>query len=291
MHTVVVANPIRRAAEPAVARLRRRATVLGMEPPHVEWTTPGRDGAEQAAAAVAAGARLVIACGGDGTVRRVVGALVGTDAHLGILPVGRGNVAAHNLGMSRRRLDATLLGTAEPCDLLQLEVELADGTRRVEWCLSMAGLGWDARAISGMAGEGSWPGYFTAGLRYLGAPGIDVRITTPTQRYVGPVWSVFLGNLPSVPPGIRLFDGAGPGSGLMTVAAVAPGGLTGWPGLALRRILARPSEARYAFRHTAGIELTPSAPCALQVDGDVIDDVVSVRAQIRPAAVQVRGMR
>jgi diacylglycerol kinase family enzyme len=49
--------------------------------------------------AVANGARLVVAAGGDGTASTVAAALVGTDASLGILPLGTLNHFAKDLGI------------------------------------------------------------------------------------------------------------------------------------------------------------------------------------------------
>ncbi|MBC7881327.1 MAG: YegS/Rv2252/BmrU family lipid kinase [Anaerolineae bacterium] len=58
-------------------------------------TTPDEDGEGLAAAAAQAGAKLVIAAGGDGTVAAVARGLVHTPTVLGIIPMGtRNNVAA-----------------------------------------------------------------------------------------------------------------------------------------------------------------------------------------------------
>lgn len=54
----------------------------------------------RAKAAVDAGARLVIAAGGDGTMSAVAGALAGSDTRLGILPLGTLNHLARDLGIS-----------------------------------------------------------------------------------------------------------------------------------------------------------------------------------------------
>jgi YegS/Rv2252/BmrU family lipid kinase len=62
-------------------------------------TSRDREADQCARAAVAAGAELVIAAGGDGTVSAVAGALVGTDVALGIVPRGTSNSIAAALGI------------------------------------------------------------------------------------------------------------------------------------------------------------------------------------------------
>ena len=52
-----------------------------------------------ARAAIARGVRLVIAAGGDGTINAVAAAVAGTQAALGVLPVGTLNHFARDLGM------------------------------------------------------------------------------------------------------------------------------------------------------------------------------------------------
>ncbi len=80
----------------------------------VEWDTsmtrwPGH-AAEIAQEARQAGVDVVAAYGGDGTLREVAGALVGSDIPLAILPGGTGNVFATELGIPRNiRLAARLI--------------------------------------------------------------------------------------------------------------------------------------------------------------------------------------
>lgn len=50
--------------------------------------------------AIASGARLIVAAGGDGTVNTVASAVLGTDAILGVLPIGTLNHFARDLGLS-----------------------------------------------------------------------------------------------------------------------------------------------------------------------------------------------
>ena len=59
----------------------------------------GRRCAERAAEVVKGGTSLVIACGGDGTISAVAGALAGTRARLGVIPLGTLNHFARDLGI------------------------------------------------------------------------------------------------------------------------------------------------------------------------------------------------
>jgi diacylglycerol kinase (ATP) len=50
--------------------------------------------------AIKAGIKLIVVAGGDGTIDSVVGAMVGSDATLGIIPTGTRNNVAFNLGIT-----------------------------------------------------------------------------------------------------------------------------------------------------------------------------------------------
>src|SRR5687768_8867145 len=72
--------------------------------------------------AIREGAELVIAGGGDGTVNAIAGALAGSDAMLGILPLGTFNHFARDLGIPADLAPAAdALARAQP-----LMVDLAE---------------------------------------------------------------------------------------------------------------------------------------------------------------------
>lgn len=290
---VVVANAVLPRARHLVTRLLRRAAELALSSPIVEWTTPVDGGFERASAALARGAEVVVACGGDGTVRRVAAAVAGTGKDLAILPAGRANVAAFNLGISRRtgrrQLDRILLGDARPCDAVEITYRLVSGEQRSEMFVSMAGLGYDAAAIHGMRGGGRWLPYFTAGSRYLRAEHVELEVMTSNQRLSGAAWSVFIGNLAQVPPGIQLFAGAGPDSHELVTAVVRPPGYAEWVSVAAGRLLRGRSDPYYSFRRAPWVEVAPRNPLPLQLDGDVIPEVAWLRAVVLPGALRVRG--
>jgi hypothetical protein len=94
---VVVANPTK--VEPGTREaMAALCAELGWAEPLWLETTVEDPGIGQAKEAVAAGADVVLAAGGDGTVRSVAESLAGTGVALGLLPAGTGNLLARTLG-------------------------------------------------------------------------------------------------------------------------------------------------------------------------------------------------
>jgi diacylglycerol kinase (ATP) len=103
------------------AHLERRAAVVrriaeffrraGVEA-EIEATHARGSAGEQARAAIRSGCDAVFACGGDGTVFDVLQGVAQSPAMMGVIPLGTGNVLAHDLGLSVRpeRAAAQLLG-------------------------------------------------------------------------------------------------------------------------------------------------------------------------------------
>ena len=83
----------------------------------------GNDCAGHAAEAVKAGASLVIAGGGDGTISAIAGELAGTDIPLGVLPLGTLNHFARDLGIPVKLEEAAALisaGKPIPVDVAEI---------------------------------------------------------------------------------------------------------------------------------------------------------------------------
>lgn len=107
MRTVLILNPVAGASTMAttvgtaeeleqaiLAELRK----YGIEP-EVYHTTVEDSGKGLAAQAMQAGAELVIAAGGDGTIHAVAGGLIGTQSTLGIIATGTMNNLARSLSI------------------------------------------------------------------------------------------------------------------------------------------------------------------------------------------------
>ena len=196
----VVINPSKPAATDSVRR--RLALALAgagyREPVWLE-TSAREPGATQARLAVASGAGLVVAAGGDGTVRAVAAGLSGTSTELGVLPLGTANLAARNLGLPVGDLAAltsvAVSGTAHPVDLawVSTDPETSEGREAPAhgWarptlgsehaCLVVTGIGFDAGLVAStrpaLKARIKWGAYALAAFENLGAPRIDMVVS------------------------------------------------------------------------------------------------------------------
>ena len=80
------------------------------------------DGARYARQAVEAGADLIVAYGGDGTVRDVASGMIGLNTPLALLPGGTGNALADELGISAQLAPAARLIVADNTELRSVDV-------------------------------------------------------------------------------------------------------------------------------------------------------------------------
>ncbi len=138
-HVFVVLNP--HGGHPiSLSDLERLVAPLRREGWQVEIGCTDRAGhaTELARAAVERGCDMVVAAGGDGTVNEVVQALAGTQATLGVVPLGTGNVWAHEVGIPLDPPAAIRV-------LLEGRVRRVDlGMAGDRYFLLMAGVGYDA---------------------------------------------------------------------------------------------------------------------------------------------------
>jgi diacylglycerol kinase family enzyme len=102
-------------------------------------------GRRQAREAAASGRYdAILAAGGDGTIRQVAAALIGTETPLGIVPVGTGNVLAHEIGL------APQAGAIADMLLSGPVVKAVCARANDEPFLLMAGAGFDGRVIAAL---------------------------------------------------------------------------------------------------------------------------------------------
>jgi YegS/Rv2252/BmrU family lipid kinase len=89
--------------------------------------------------AIKTGIRLIVIAGGDGTIDSVVGAMVGSDAALGIIPTGTRNNVAFNLGITGDIANSVAL--LRQGRRLKIDVGRVHCGHSRHWFLEGAGLG------------------------------------------------------------------------------------------------------------------------------------------------------
>jgi diacylglycerol kinase (ATP) len=108
--------------------------------------SPSFQAARQAAREAAAAGRYdaIVAAGGDGTIRQVAAALIGAETPLGIVPVGTGNVLAHEIGLAPNAEAITSMLLHGPT------CTVSCSHANTEPFLLMAGAGFDGRVIAAL---------------------------------------------------------------------------------------------------------------------------------------------
>lgn len=108
---------------------------------------------ELARGAVGEGAKLVLVCGGDGTLNEVINGLVPGEVPLGILPGGTANVFARELGINLNPVRAAReLARWSPRRVaLGRATWPAGGAVQQRFFLSLAGVGFDAYIIHNLS--------------------------------------------------------------------------------------------------------------------------------------------
>jgi diacylglycerol kinase (ATP) len=134
----------RRAADlEAAMNVLRSGGVEAYEQP----TRAAGSAAEQVKEAIANGCDTVFACGGDGTVHDVLQGLVGTEAALGVIPVGTANALAHDLSLplnAEGAAQAALTSDPRRIAVGKLRYQQWKGDQRSCYFTVAAGIGVDA---------------------------------------------------------------------------------------------------------------------------------------------------
>lgn len=113
----------------------------------VATTGPG-DATRIAARAAGDGFNEVIVSGGDGTINEVVQGLIGTDARLGVLPTGTGNVLARELKLPLNSEQAAEVIARGHTRRIHLGCAIDERLNTRRYFFLMAGIGLDAWVVS-----------------------------------------------------------------------------------------------------------------------------------------------
>lgn len=315
----VIYNPVRidvprvRAAVEAAAARAGGVQLLWLE------TTPEEGGQAQAREALARGATLVLAAGGDGTVRAVAEALRDRGATLGLLPSGTGNLLARNLGVPYANVEEACAiafdGDTRAIDLGVATATREDGERTEHTFLVMAGVGIDATMIANarpaLKRRVGWLAYVDAGFRALPKAHkvrIRYRLDDEPERSAR-VSTILIANCGTLPGNMELIPDGAVDDGLLDVAILQPESVFGWLtiwrkvtwenrvlrksalGRRIIRFTDRAIRTRLSYLRGADVRLRMEQPEPFELDGDAFGDVVALDLAVDEGGLRVRVPR
>jgi diacylglycerol kinase family enzyme len=250
---------------------------------------PGRAMTRQA---VTAGVDLVIAAGGDGTVRIVADGLAGSGIVMGLIPAGTGNLLARNLDLPLEEaasIEVAFAGHTRTIDLIRLSVD----DHPPEHFAVLAGIGVDAMIMDetdpGLKDKIGAGAYVMAAAKALQR--LPFRFTVqlddhrPRRRRS---MICAIANVGKLQGNFVLVPGALPDDGLLDVFVASPHGIRHWVKLVLRLITRRPKKDDQVDQAQARtVRVTLRAEENYQLDGDVVGAGTRLTAEIRPGALTV----
>jgi diacylglycerol kinase (ATP) len=260
-------------------------------------TTKEDPGVGQAKEALRQGASIVIAAGGDGTVRCVAEVLAGGDVPMGLLPFGTGNLLARNLGMDVTDFDGAmagaLVGTERKIDVVRARRNNPD---KEQLFLVMAGVGYDATIMADtnedLKDKVGWLAYVDAGIRNLPGKPVKATVVVDGKDVVRRgVRSVMVGNCGKVQGGLEIFPDAKVDDGLLDVAVLAPHhGRLGWLSVLAGIIGKGKNRDTTAVEYFQGktVEITLEHNDDYQLDGDHEGEGKHVLMTLEPSALTIR---
>ncbi|MHA7144599.1 diacylglycerol/lipid kinase family protein [Arthrobacter sp. TmT3-37] len=293
----LIINPIKATTSDVQGAVERISAEDGWDAPLVIETTADDPGHGQAREALEAGVDLVIAAGGDGTVRCVAEELAGSGTMMALVPLGTGNLLARNLDIAvddpDAAVEAAFRGTERSIDVVHVTVDRAQDAHVF---LVMAGIGYDAAIMSDtrddLKDKVGWLAYVDAGIRNL--PGRPARTTIsvdggrPFERRLR---SVMGGNCGKIMGGLEIFPGAKIDDGLMDLMTVAPKGKLGWLAVAgklFARGKGRSKDPSLEYFQCRTAEVTLREPLEVQLDGDPLGKATHMAFEMKPNSLRLR---
>jgi YegS/Rv2252/BmrU family lipid kinase len=261
------------------------------------WETTVEDtGHGMAHEAAVSGADVVMAVGGDGTIRAVCEELAGTGIPVGIVPAGTGNLLARNLGIPlylRAAVDVALNGQDRAIDLVNVSGDaMEDAT-----FLVMAGMGFDAAIMEGVnediKAKVGWLAYVWSALKSLMFPAVRVEVSVDGGDFTRHrARTIVVGNVGYLQAGMPLLPDATIDDGKLDVVLLYPRRFLSWVPLAARVLTKNPRTDETITRMSGRtIVVRAHTDTPRQLDGDVIAPGREIRAECLHGRLLVRVPR
>lgn len=279
-------------------------------------TTESDPGTERAREALQHDVAMVLAAGGDGTVRAVAETLVNTGVPLAIIPAGTGNLLARNLSLAPARaaksVAVAFAGSTRAIDVGVATLALETGETIEKVFVVMAGIGLDAHLIANtkpaLKNRFGWLAYVDSGMKSIWSHTpitVCFSLDGGCERSAR-VSTLLVGNCGTIPGRITLVPDSAIDDGFLDIAVVQPDGVVGWikvghrvawkNGFLRRRALrydsvdqSKPPRMR-ALDYMRGkrLEVSVDPPEHIQLDGDQYGRVRSVSIEVNPGSLLVK---
>lgn len=248
---------------------------------------PGHAGA-LAREAVHAGAEIVVAAGGDGTINEIIQELAGHSTALGVLPLGTVNVWARETHIPLSLPDAArvlLYGTRQRVDL---------GRADNRYFLMMAGVGFDAevarrveQSLLKRIGLKILDYLTTVGVLGVTHKPVRVRVRRDGKRRELSALMLIIGNTRLYGGALTFTRHAIADDGLLDLVVVGGGGIRYRLGILRNAFLRRPRGGPHVrYERARSIRVEADIPLPVQVDGELIG-TLPMTFRVAPLALTV----
>lgn len=275
---------------------------------------PGQGPAREA---VEHGVDVVLAAGGDGTVRAVAEGLRGSGTPVSLLPAGTGNLLARNLDLTLNDVPGAVTtaftGSDRAIDVGVVDIVDAEGAATSHVFVVMLGVGLDAKMIAATNPElkkkVGWLAYVEAVARIFK----DVNALRVTYSLDGAasrstmVSTLLIGNCGILPGNVPVLPDAKVDDGLIDIVAMRPKNVFGWIRIGTtviwengvlrksrfgRRLIAADKSVR-PLRYFQGrrADLRFREPEEFEIDGEEMGMIRRLSVHVDPAALIVRVPR
>ncbi len=313
----VIFNPVKDGVDELRAEVERVEAEQGYGPTLWIETTEEDPGTGQARTAAEEGVDLVIAAGGDGTVRAVAEGLEDAEIPVGLIPLGTGNLFARNLDIPVNDIPAAVelafTGVDRKVDVLRARVRRPDGETETEVSLVMSGIGFDAAMIANtdpdLKKRVGWLAYVDAGIRAIpnSAPFRVAHRMDDGRTHRSRVASVLVANLGYLPGNIELIPDAAIDDGRLDVVRLQPRNVWGWLMVWRKiawenRVLRKTALGRQLIDLTGGNKrrevvyssgrsidvVIDGEPQEFEIDGEEMGLITAARFVVDPKSLTVR---
>ncbi|MEW2584847.1 diacylglycerol kinase family protein [Streptomyces virginiae] len=305
--SVVVVRHPHGCPDELAAEVRARLHRHGFTDQRWTSTSVDRPSGRLAEECAVGGVDLVVACGGDGTVRVCADVVAGTGIPLALVPCGTGNLLARNLDLPSdpaSALDEALAGGDFGIDVGRVG---GDGLPPTRFTV-MAGAGFDAAMVRDaspvLKAHLGWAAYALSAARHLRDPRMRLSLRLDGGRRIRRrARMVVIGNVGALQAGLELLPRARPDSGRMEVVLFDPRGAAGWLAAVAHlaaRIVRRPAAAPESggpvsvaagsleYFSAARIEVRFARAQIREVDGDTLSEGTRLTVDTEPGALRMR---